>query len=218
MATDFLIRQGVKMILIACNTASAYALDDLQASLGVPVLGAVEPGARAAMDATRSGRIGVIGTLGTVRSGAYPRAIERAANGRKITVSARACPFARAARRRGLDRRTRSPRRWRARYLTELAAESPDIDVLVLGCTHYPLLRATLERVARELFQPRRHCWSTRPTRWRWPRAPSSSGWVSRARTRRRACAASSPTRRRIDHIGSRFLGRHLGEVVHVDL
>src|SRR5581483_1239064 len=72
MSARFLLSQGVKMIVVACNTASAYALDELRASVEVPVLGAVEPGARAAVAATRSGRVGVIGTLGTVRSGAYP--------------------------------------------------------------------------------------------------------------------------------------------------
>src|SRR3954469_16362571 len=68
MAADFLLREGVKMIVVACNTASAFALEALRAQLPLPVLGVMEPGARAAVAATRSGRIGVIGTLGTVRS------------------------------------------------------------------------------------------------------------------------------------------------------
>src|SRR5690349_6417536 len=75
MATDFLVAQGVKLIVVACNTASAFALEALRAQLPLPVLGVIDPGARAAVSATHSGRIGVIGTLGTVRSGSYARAI-----------------------------------------------------------------------------------------------------------------------------------------------
>src|SRR5262245_43513016 len=70
-AEAFLVGRGVKMLLVACNTASAYALEALRAEASVPVLGAVEPGAGEAVAATRTGRIGVIGTLGTVRSGSY---------------------------------------------------------------------------------------------------------------------------------------------------
>src|SRR5687767_3723296 len=77
MSTRFLLEQGVKLIVVACNTASAYALETLQAELAVPVLGVIEPGAREAVSATKSGRVGVIGTLGTVRSEAYPRAIAK---------------------------------------------------------------------------------------------------------------------------------------------
>src|SRR3569833_2952171 len=90
-AARFLVGEGVKMIVIACNTASAFALDVLRAELALPVLGAVEPGARAAVAATRTGRVGVIGTLGTMRSGSYVRAI--AALDAKVEVTAHACPL-----------------------------------------------------------------------------------------------------------------------------
>src|SRR6185503_8868708 len=96
MSTRFLLERGVKMIVVACNTASAYALEELSATVEVPVLGAVEPGARAAVAATRSGKIGVLGTLGTVRSGAYPRAIAacaEAAGRAPVEVTAHACPL-----------------------------------------------------------------------------------------------------------------------------
>src|SRR5262245_36364463 len=95
MAARFLMQRGVKMVIVACNTASAYALDALREELDVPVLGVIAPGARAAVEATRSGRVGVIGTLGTVRSGAYVRAIAEAARaqGREVQVVARACPL-----------------------------------------------------------------------------------------------------------------------------
>src|SRR5262249_25867252 len=101
MSAQFLLQRQVKMILVACNTASAYALDALSAELPVPVLGAVEPGARAAVAATRTGKVGVIGTIGTVRSGSYPRALAHAAAEARrldpdrptVSVTARACPL-----------------------------------------------------------------------------------------------------------------------------
>src|SRR5262249_43073744 len=132
---------------------SAYALEALRATASVPVLGAVEPGARAAVGATRSGRVGVIGTLGTVRSGAYARAIAQAAleRGIEVQVVARACPLLVPLAEEGWldDAIAEAVAR---RYLGDLRAEAPELDVLVLGCTHYPLLRPVLERVARELF------------------------------------------------------------------
>src|SRR4051812_5410998 len=148
-AARFLVGEGVKMIVVACNTASAFALDVLRAELALPVLGAVEPGARAAVAATRTGRVGVIGTLGTVRSGSYPRAI--AAIDPNVRVTAHACPLLVPLAEEGwLDDAVAAA--VAHRYLTELHAAAPDLDVLVLGCTHYPLLRPLLTRVAREVF------------------------------------------------------------------
>src|SRR5882672_11451401 len=88
---QFLLDRGVKLVLIACNTASATALPALAAASPVPVIGAVEPGASRALGATRNGHIGVIGTLGTVRSSAYVKAIRAQAAGAKVT--AQACPL-----------------------------------------------------------------------------------------------------------------------------
>ena len=114
----------------------------LQAELPLPVLGAVEPGARAAVAATRSGRVGVIGTLGTVRSGSYARAI--AAADARVHVTAHACPLLVPLAEEGwLDDDVAAA--VARRYLDELAAEAPELDVLVLGCTHYPLLRAAAD-------------------------------------------------------------------------
>ena len=138
-AARFLVGEGVKMIVVACNTASAFALDALRAELPLPVLGAVEPGARAAVAATRTGRVGVIGTLGTVRSGSYVRAI--AAVDAHVSRHGARLPAAGAARRGGLARRRRGrgggaalpdgarrrgarPRRHRAR-LHALSAVAP---------------------------------------------------------------------------------------------
>jgi glutamate racemase len=144
----FLLDRGVKLVLIACNTASANALPALREASPVPVIGAVEPGATAALAATRSGDIGVIGTLGTVRAGAYERAI--AARRPDARVRTMACPMLVPLAEEGWvdDEIAAIAAR---RYLTQLFAKDPAIDTLVLGCTHYPLLRGVLARTAAEV-------------------------------------------------------------------
>ena len=131
----WLLDQHVKAIVIACNTATAHALDTLQRDMPVPVIGVVQPGARAAVQATRNGRIGVIGTTGTINSGAYHRAIVALAV--DATVVGVACPMFVPLVEEG----------WLDHTATRLIAETylapmrdAGIDTLVLGCTHYPLL------------------------------------------------------------------------------
>lgn len=150
-AARFLLRRGVKLLLIACNTASAAALSALQDELSVGVLGAVEPGALAAAQATRSGTVGVIGTLATVRSGAYERALR--ALDPKLQVHALACPLLVPLVEEGWigDDEPVSEQVVR-RYLQGLRAMAPELDTLVLGCTHYPLLHSVLQRVTTELW------------------------------------------------------------------
>jgi glutamate racemase len=144
----FLLDRGVKLVLIACNTASATALPALAAASPVPVIGAVEPGAASALAATRGRHIGVIGTLATVRSSAYATAI--AARDPGATLTALACPLLVPLAEEGWTDDEVAALVAR-RYLAELFARDPQIDTLVLGCTHYPLLRGVLERAAREL-------------------------------------------------------------------
>ncbi len=142
---QFLLDRGVKLVLIACNTASANALSALVAASPVPVIGAVEPGATSALAATRDGHIGVIGTLGTIRSGAYATAIGARAPAAHLT--ALACPLLVPLAEEGWidDEVAEIVAR---RYLTQLFAQDPAIDTLVLGCTHYPLLKDVISRVA----------------------------------------------------------------------
>ena len=136
---DFLVSRDVKLVVVACNTVSAHALADLKDVAPVSVEGVIEPGARAAVAASRSGRIGVIGTAGTVASGAYTRAIE-ALDG-KVEVTAHACPlFVPLVEEGWLDHP--ATRLIAEEYLAPLSAH--DIDTLVLGCTHYPLLKPLL--------------------------------------------------------------------------
>lgn len=138
----FLRDQGVKSIVIACNTATAHALGALREEFEMPVIGVVEPGARAAVNATKRGHIGVIGTLGTIKSGAYERAIR--ALDPDVLITARACPLLVPLVEEGWTDHD-ATRLVAREYLEPLIAA--DIDTLVLGCTHYPLLKHLLRDV-----------------------------------------------------------------------
>ncbi|HEX6536569.1 MAG TPA: glutamate racemase [Gemmatimonadaceae bacterium] len=138
----WLREQGVKAIVVACNTATAHALDVLRRDFPLPVVGVVEPGARAAARATRANRIGVIGTEGTIASGAYERAIRAIAP--EASVVARACPlFVPLVEEGWLD--AEATRLIARDYLGPVAAAC--VDTLVLGCTHYPLLKPMLGEI-----------------------------------------------------------------------
>jgi len=131
----FLIEKGIKLLVVACNTASATALDALRAELDVPVVGVVEPGAHAAVAITRNRKVGVIGTEATIASGTYTRALK--ALDPSLEIYTRACPlFVPLAEEGWVDNEV--TRATAALYLTSLRRSG--IDTLVLGCTHYPLL------------------------------------------------------------------------------
>ena len=138
----WLQHQGVKAIVVACNTATAHALETLTQEFDFPVIGVVEPGARAAVRASHGGAIGVIGTAGTIGSGAYERAIRTLAP--QARVSARACPlFVPLVEEGWLDRD--ATRLIASEYLVPLRQD--EVDTLVLGCTHYPLLKPLIADV-----------------------------------------------------------------------
>ncbi|HLU67712.1 MAG TPA: glutamate racemase [Kofleriaceae bacterium] len=144
----FLLDRGVKLVLVACNTASANALPALAAASPVPVIGAVEPGAQSALAASARGRIGVIGTLATIGSRAYEGAIlARSPSARVVGL---ACPLLVPLAEEGW---THGPIAGLVarRYLSELFTLDPDLDTIVLGCTHYPLLAEELAAAAAEL-------------------------------------------------------------------
>jgi len=141
-AQRFLERQQVKMIVVACNTASSVALDALRAQARFPVLGVIEPGARRAVEQSAAGRIGVIGTRATVASGAYKRAIQALRS--DAEVISQACPlFVPLAEEGWTDNDV-------ARSVAKTYLEPfrrAGVDTLVLGCTHYPLLRNVIAAV-----------------------------------------------------------------------
>lgn len=140
--TQFLLARGIKLLVVACNTSSAVALDAIAADTMVPVVGVIEPGARAAAKASRRGRIGVIGTDATIASGAYTRAIQRISPNAEIFT--RACPLLAPLAEEG----------WIDNDVAELTVghyleslKRSGIDTLLLGCTHYPLLAGMFARV-----------------------------------------------------------------------
>jgi len=136
---ELLCGMGVDGVVVACNTASAVALPNLQERCEVPVWGVIEPGVEAATRATRTGRVGVIGTAGTIASGAYQRRLEM----RGMTVWAQACPMLVHCVEEGLAESEEAELLVR-HYLSG----RPEIDALILGCTHYPLLRNVIQRIA----------------------------------------------------------------------
>lgn len=137
--TQFLVEKGVKLIVVACNSASAVALDALRERFAVPVIGVIEPGARAAVAATRNRKVGVIGTEATIASGSYTRALR--ALDPELEIYTRACPlFVPLAEEGWVENDV--AREAAALYLASLRQSG--IDTLVLGCTHYPLLARTI--------------------------------------------------------------------------
>ncbi len=138
----FLAARGVKGVVLACNTASAVALDGLAARVRIPVIGVIDPGVLQALDRTRTGRIGVLGTPTTIRSGAYQRRLT--ALDRRVQVHAAACPLFVPLIEEGWAGHEIA-RRIAAVYLRPLRRAR--VDTVILGCTHYPLLAPTLRRV-----------------------------------------------------------------------
>jgi glutamate racemase len=150
-AARVLVERGVKALVIACNTASAVALDELRRNYApLPVFGVVEPGAAAACRASRSGRIAVIATESTVRGGAYQRAI--LARRSDARVLARPCPLLVSLAEEGWIAGD-VPERVVAAYLGAWLHEAAQPDCLLLGCTHFPILAPLLQRVAGAEFE-----------------------------------------------------------------
>jgi glutamate racemase len=146
LATSLVRDFNAKLIVVACNTAASVALSELRSLLSVPVIGVVEPGARALVEATTNNRVAVIGTVGTISSGAYERAVANASRdvSREVSLTATACPgFVEF-----VERNETS-----GRAVTELAEKllapirNADVDTLLLGCTHYPYLSEVIGRV-----------------------------------------------------------------------
>jgi glutamate racemase len=139
---NFLLSQKVKCIVVACNTASALALNDLERCYPIPMIGVVKPGAFASVKATKNGKIGVIGTLGTISSGAYEKAIHEIDPQKKVYSVA--CPLFVALAEEGYINK-------KATYLITQEYLKPlikrKVDTLVLGCTHYPLLKNVISKI-----------------------------------------------------------------------
>jgi glutamate racemase len=150
----FLLAQGAEMLVVACNTASALALDDLQQALPIPVVGVIAPGVEAAAEhrlylASESAQVLVLATAATVQSGAYAAAF----TARGITAYEKACPLLVPLVEEGWIDHPVTAEVLRI-YLREAFADAPLVTTLVLGCTHYPLLKPLIERTLAELDHP----------------------------------------------------------------
>ncbi len=203
---EFLVGQGISALVVACNTATAVALDDLKARLPIPVFGVVAPGARRAAERAGRGVIAVLATEATVRSGAYERAIHAHAPGARVI--GRACPLFVPLAEEGWS--DNDVARATARlYLDDLRAER--IDAVVLGCTHYPLLRGVVAGVLGDapIID------SARSTAEDVAAAigPDAGGGGD---GRRRFFVTDAPER--FARLGPRFFGTPIGSVDHVEL
>jgi len=208
-AAAFLVSQRVKLLVVACNTASSVALEALHHEFRLPVIGVIEPGAERAVALTRTGRIGVIGTEGTIQSGAYTRAIRTLSP--QVEVYSAACPlFVPLAEEGWADHPV--ARLCAEEYLAPLLRQR--IDTLVLGCTHYPLLKKVLAEVLGPEVQLIDSAEATASKvaamldsrRERHPHADASE----------RFFVTDVPTR--FCRVGGAFLGTSLGDVRQVEI
>lgn len=138
----FLLTENVKAIVIACNTASAFAIDTVQKEFDIPIIGVVKPGAKVAASTTMNGRIGLIGTEGTINSGVYTDLLKQLRP--EAHVIGKSCPLFAPLVEEGMWHDTITDQ-VAERYLECL--KDQDIDTLIMGCTHYPLLRSTIRRI-----------------------------------------------------------------------
>jgi glutamate racemase len=216
-AVRYLQDQGAELLVIACNTATALALDEIKAATSVPVIGVVEPGAEAAAAGTRKQKVVVIGTEATISSHAYRRALES----RKVAVREKACPLFVPLVEEGWVEHPVTEQVARI-YLSEaFSDDARDADVLVLGCTHYPLIQPLLRRVAPEHVAI---VDSAESTAQAVQRQLQTGVALSSVQTKGQAIAAptlkffATDSAEKFRKMGTRFLGLPVEDVVHVDL
>jgi glutamate racemase len=208
----FLAARGIKLLVVACNTASAVALPALEQQLAVPVVGVIAPGARRALARSRSRRIGVIGTEGTVASGAYERALRRLDPA--VVVRSRACPLFVPLAEEGWGDHPVADEVARS-YLAGWTAEE-ELDCLILGCTHYPLLVPAIRRaVGPAVALIDSAAAAAEAVAERLAAAGLARG-AGAAPPRQRFFVTDVPER--FAQVGARFLGEPLQRVQQVDL
>jgi glutamate racemase len=214
-AAHYLESQGAQMLVIACNTATALALEQIRAAAHVPVVGVIEPGAETAASATRNRKIVVVGTEATVSSHAYRKALET----RGLQAREKACPLLVPLVEEGWVEHPVTAEVARI-YLGEAFADGfNDADVMVLGCTHYPLLKPLLRRVA----PPHVTIVDSAESTARAVAAhlqqlmPARSAGEERRKSPRMSFFATDSVEK-FRRLGERFLGHSIDDVKHVDL
>ena len=214
-AVQYLQQHGAELLVIACNTATALAFDEIKKAAKVDVIGVVEPGAHMAASASRSRKVVVIGTEATVASHAYRRALEA----RGVAVTEKACPLFVPLVEEGWTDHPVTNQVARI-YLDEAFAEGRDADVLVLGCTHYPLLKPLLRSIAPEHIaivdsaESTAHAVANRLS----VEPPATIHAVSEDGTAPRLRFFATDSAEKFRRMGSRFLGLAVQDVTHVDL
>jgi glutamate racemase len=199
---EFLMKHNVKIILVACNTASSLSLDFLKRCFRVPIIGVIEPGARAAAGVTRNNRIGVIGTSATISSQAYEKAIKKIrANARVFTQS---CPLFVPLVEEG----------WTQNPVADMIAgvylkpiKSKNVDTLIMGCTHYPMLKSVIRKVVgRGVFLIDSAVEVAKEARG----LLDANGLLNERKTRGECLYLVSDEPARFVRMGEKFLGRHI--------
>jgi glutamate racemase len=214
-AAHYLESHGAQMLVIACNTATALALDQIKTAAHVPAVGVVEPGAEAAASSTKNRKIVVIGTEATVSSHAYRKALES----RRLQAREKACPLLVPLVEEGWVEHSVTEEVARI-YLAEAFADGfHDADTLVLACTHYPLLKPLLRRVAPahasivDSAESTAHAVASQLQEL----VPASSE-VEECRSTPRLRFFATDSTEKFRRLGERFLGHPITEVQHVDL
>jgi glutamate racemase len=213
-AAHYLESHGAQMLVIACNTATALALDQITAACRVPVVGVVEPGAEAAASVTKNRKVVVVGTEATVSSHAYLKALEC----RGLQAREKACPLLVPLVEEGWVQHAVTEQVARI-YLAEAFADGfTEADVLVLGCTHYPLLKTLLARVAPGHVKIVDSAESTaRTVASRLPQLVPAIA-IEERRTFPRLKFFATDSVEKFRRLGQRFLGHPIDDVQHVDL
>ncbi len=215
-ASHFLESQGAQLLVIACNTATALALDRICTAARVPVVGVVEPGAEAASSATKNRKVVVLGTEATVSSHAYRKALEN----RGLQAREKACPLLVPLVEEGWVEHSVTEQVARI-YLTETFADGfHDADTMVLGCTHYPLLKPLLRRVAPAHVSIVDSAESTaRAVSAHFEELlPDSAASAEERRSAPRLKFFATDSTEKFRRLGQRFLGLPIENVEHVDL
>lgn len=214
-ASRYLEQHGAQMLVIACNTATALALDQITRAVGIPVIGVLEPGAEQASAQSRERKAVVLGTEATVSSHAYLKALQS----RGMEAREKACPLFVPLVEEGWIEHAVTEQVARI-YLGEAFGDGfQSADVLVLGCTHYPLLRPLLRRVAPEHVEIIDSAESTAHAVARMMRrSPLADSRESERRRLPRLRFFATDSVMKFRHLGARFLGQSVDDVQHVDL
>ena len=206
--TDFLIERGLKMLVVACNTASAIALDDLRERYDIPVVGVIEPGAQEGVRRSHNRRIGVIGTEATITSRAYTHALRALDPG--VEVYTRACPlFVPLVEEGWIDNKI--ARETTTMYLSSL--KHSGIDTLILGCTHYPLLKKCIAK----FLGPRVYLVDSAEETAKVVRTTLTSKGLARRKGNGGASFFVTDVPDRFVKVGSRFLGEQIESAVRIE-